>query len=87
MAIDNTRIKALPIHSTLMLINNFVINTTSFLNQFSETIEKKISSVSSKVTELEIMLAVLEAKLNSVPVGSLVPACRRCYCVVVCVCC
>jgi len=38
-----------------------------FLNSFSESCEKKISAVSSKVTELEILLAVLEAKLNSIP--------------------
>ncbi len=50
-----------------MLINNFVLNTAVFLNSFAETVERKISSVSNKVTELEILLTVLEEKLNSVP--------------------
>jgi hypothetical protein len=50
-----------------VLLNNFVANTTSFFNAFSETVEKRISSVSSKITDLETLLAVLEAKLNSVP--------------------
>ncbi len=50
-----------------MVINNFVVNTSEFFNAFSETVEKKISNVSNKVTELEILLSVLEAKLNSVP--------------------
>ncbi len=50
-----------------MVINNFVVNTAEFFNAFSETVEKKISNVSSKITELEILLSVLEAKLNSVP--------------------
>lgn len=49
------------------MINNFICNTSEFFNAFSETIEKKISNVSNKVTELEILLSVLEAKLNSVP--------------------
>ena len=52
---------------TLLLINNFVVNTTSFLNNFTDTCEKKISVVSGKLTELEILLAVMEAKLNSIP--------------------
>lgn len=54
-------------HVSLLLVNNFLISTTNFINQFSETVEKKISGISTKVTELEILLAVLEAKLNSIP--------------------
>lgn len=57
----------MPIQKTLVLLNNFIANTTSFFNAFSETVEKKISNVSNKITELETLLAVLEAKLNSVP--------------------
>ncbi len=49
------------------MINNFVLNTAVFLNSFAETVERKISTVSNKVTELEILLTVLEEKLNSVP--------------------
>ena len=52
---------------TVMLINNFVLNTTSFLNDFTNTCEKKLVTVSGKITELEILLAVMEAKLNSIP--------------------
>lgn len=66
-SLDLQKVKALPVQKTLLLINNFIVNTTKFLNMFSETCEKRISSVSSKVTELEILLAVLEAKLNSIP--------------------
>jgi Subunit CCDC53 of WASH complex len=64
---DLSRVKSAPIHETLVLINNFVLNTTRFLNSFSDNVERKISHVSTKVTELEILLAVLEAKLNSIP--------------------
>lgn len=67
MSVDPSRIKPVTLQKTLLLINNFVVNTSIFLNSFSESCEKKISAVSSKVTELEILLAVLEAKLNSIP--------------------
>lgn len=61
------QIKPIPVSKTLTLVNNFVANTTVFFNNFTEIIEKKISKVSNKITEVEILLAVLEAKLNSVP--------------------
>lgn len=61
------QIKPIPIQKTAVLINNFVLNTAVFLNSFAETVERKISTVSNKVTELEILLSVLEEKLNSVP--------------------
>lgn len=49
----------------IFFINIFIHKV--FLNQFSESCENKISRVSTKVTELEILLSVLEAKLNSIP--------------------
>jgi hypothetical protein len=67
MSFDKSKIKPIPIQKTLVLLNNFIANTADFFNAFSETVEKKLSSVSNKVTELETLLAVLEAKLNSIP--------------------
>jgi hypothetical protein len=64
---DHTMIKKVAIPKTLLLLNNFVANTTNYLNEFSESCEHKISNISVKLTQLEIMLSVLEAKLNSVP--------------------
>lgn len=52
---------------TLVLLNNFTATTADYLNAFSDTVEKKISKVSNRITDLETLLAVLEAKLNSVP--------------------
>lgn len=57
----------MPIQKTLTLVNNFILNTASFLNTFTETVENKILSTSNKITQLEILLSVLEAKLNSIP--------------------
>jgi len=66
-SLDLQKVKPLPIQKTIALINNFILISTNFLNNLSETCEKRLSIVSSKATELEILLAVLEAKLNSIP--------------------
>ena len=71
MSLDPSKIKPITLQKTLLLINNFVVNSSTFLNNFSESCEKKVSNISSKVTELEILLAVLEAKLNSIPLDGL----------------
>jgi WASH complex subunit CCDC53 len=59
--------RAVALEQTLLLLNNFITNTTTFLNVFADSCEKKISTVSAKINEIEITLAVLEAKLNSIP--------------------
>ena len=67
LPIDRKAIPPIPVSKTIVLINNFVVNTTRFINHFSELCEDKISNVSSKVTELEILVSTLEVKLNSIP--------------------
>jgi WASH complex subunit CCDC53 len=52
---------------TLAFINNFVINTTQFMNRFSYLCEEKLSSVSRDIQRLEITMSLLEAKLVSIP--------------------
>jgi WASH complex subunit CCDC53 len=61
------QVRPVPIQATLVLVNNFIVNTTKFLNTFSESCEIKIANVSKKLNDLEITLSVLEAKLNSIP--------------------
>eukprot|EP01039_Chlorochromonas_danica_P006221 gene6224-6859_t len=65
--VDKSKIKPVPIEKTLTLVNNFLVTTSVFLNSFSENVEKKIAKISHKLTEMEVLLAVFEAKLNSVP--------------------
>lgn len=67
MNIDTTKIRPVPIQSTLLLVNNFIINTTKFLNTFSDSCDEKLSKVSSRLNDLDIILSILEAKLNSIP--------------------
>jgi WASH complex subunit CCDC53 len=59
--------RPVPIQQTVLLLNNFITNTTIFLCDFADSCEKKISKVSAKINEIEITMAVLEAKLGSIP--------------------
>jgi hypothetical protein len=45
MDYDPTQIKPVPIQSMLLLINQFVVQTTMFLNTFANTVETKICKV------------------------------------------
>lgn len=53
-----------PHQTTLHLVNNFVLQTTRFLNRFSLTCEEKLAEVSSGIQSLEISLSIIEAKLK-----------------------
>ena len=57
----------MPVQKTLLAVNNFVVTTTAFLNNFSNTCEHKVARITARVTDLETLLAVFEAKLNSIP--------------------
>jgi Ca2+-binding EF-hand superfamily protein len=67
MNIDTTKIRPVPVQATLLLVNNFIINTTKFLNTFSEACDAKLSKVSTKLNDLDLVLTILETKLGSIP--------------------
>lgn len=48
---DLSKVKPVPLPKTLLLVNNFVLNTTRFLNHFSTACEDKLLGVSVVVTE------------------------------------
>ncbi|KAJ8602188.1 hypothetical protein CTAYLR_003524 [Chrysophaeum taylorii] len=58
---------AIPQVKSVLLVNNFIANTTAFLNVFAATCEEKLSGVSDRLSDVELTLSLLEAKLNSVP--------------------
>jgi len=64
---EKATISSVDLPKTICLVNNFVFNTGEFLNTLSEACERKIAGVSSKITQLETLVSVLEAKLNSLP--------------------
>ena len=49
-----------------MLVNNFVTSSVEFLNKFSSLCEQKLLRVSQQVQRVEIVLSLLEAKLDSI---------------------
>ena len=52
---------------SLVLINNFMVSTVRFMNRFSTLCEEKLHNVSHDITRIETALAILEAKMNSIP--------------------
>ena len=48
-------------------MNYFIINTAQFLNNFSQVSETKLNEVDDKLDKIEQILALYEAKLDSVP--------------------
>jgi len=65
--IDYTQVDPLPFQKTLVLVNDFIIKTTQFLNRFASLSEQKLSEVTRNIQRLEITLTILEAKLASIP--------------------
>jgi WASH complex subunit CCDC53 len=65
-AIDYTEVPPVSPQTTLAFINNFLINTTQFLNRFTVTCDQKLKNVAYQVQRLEITMSLLEAKLNSI---------------------
>ena len=63
---NDLQIKAVPIQKTILAVNNFIVNTTIFLNNFSNDCEGKFIKISSRITDLETLLMIFEAKLNSI---------------------
>ncbi|RLN88693.1 hypothetical protein BBJ28_00008503 [Nothophytophthora sp. Chile5] len=67
LPMDLSQLPAIPMAKSLLLVNNFVANTTRFLNHFAHECEDRMARVSTGLTRVEILLAILEAKLDSVP--------------------
>lgn len=65
--IDYRRVEPIPVKKTVAFVNNFIIDTTQFLNRFSYLCEQRLNDVSRKLQRLEVTMALLEAKLNSIP--------------------
>lgn len=57
----------IPHRKTLVMINQFVVTTTRFLNRFANLCDDKLSAVSSDISKLQTTMSILETKLSSVP--------------------
>lgn len=64
--VDYTEVAPVPHQLTLQFINNFIVNTTQFLNKFALTCDDKLRDVHNRIQRLEITMNILDAKLNSI---------------------
>lgn len=55
-----------PLGKTLVLVNQFIIETTRFLNHFSTIAEDKLRKISNDISRIETSLVLLESRLGSV---------------------
>ncbi|CAK4081920.1 unnamed protein product [Aphanomyces euteiches] len=67
LPVDLMQIPSIPLQKSLLLVTNFCANSVRFLNHFSSLCEERLLTISNNLTRLEISLAILEAKLNSIP--------------------
>lgn len=65
--IDYSKDDPIAFKKTATLVNYFIINTSQFLNTFSQVAEGKLHAVDDKLDEIEQILSLYEAKLDSVP--------------------
>ncbi|KAL5279895.1 CCDC53 family protein [Megaselia abdita] len=65
--IDKKQIPPIQKKRILAFVNHFLIQTTTFLNKFSNECEAKFLEVERKIQTVEAALVIVEAKLNSIP--------------------
>eukprot|EP00049_Salpingoeca_infusionum_P019301 m.361276 g.361276 ORF g.361276 m.361276 type:complete len:274 (-) comp19470_c0_seq1:281-1102(-) len=63
---DLNQVQSLEHFRTLAFVNQFVIQTTSFLNHFSSVCQEKLANVSSRLQHLEINAALIHDKLAAI---------------------
>ncbi len=61
-ALELSDAKGVPIQSTLMIVNNFVVTTVRFLNHFSSLAEEKLNAVADNITRLEVEVTLVCAR-------------------------
>ena len=65
--IDYSQFEPISHKKTLTLVNYFILNASQFLNSFSAVSENKIHQIDEKLDRLETLLAIMEAKMDSLP--------------------
>jgi len=62
---DAKKLKPIPSQKTLLLVNNFIINTTRFLNHFSSSCESKLIQVSHSLVLKRRTFISIRAQLSA----------------------
>lgn len=59
-------IEPIPLRKTLLLVNNFIVNTVDYMNKFVVLCERKLATTTHSLQRVETVLTLLEAKLSSI---------------------
>ncbi|XP_057711426.1 WASH complex subunit 3 isoform X2 [Corythoichthys intestinalis] len=65
--IDLTKVPAIQQRRMVAFLNQFIVHTVRFLNNFSTVCEEKLANISLRIQQIETTLCILEAKLSSIP--------------------
>ncbi|KAM9845940.1 WASH complex subunit 3 [Aulostomus maculatus] len=65
--VDLTKVPAIQQRRIVAYLNQFIVHTVRFLNNFSTVCEEKLSNISLRIQQIETTLCILEAKLSSIP--------------------
>jgi len=65
--VDYTKVPPINQKRTIAFINHFIAHTITFLNKFSLSCEEKLFEFENKIQRVEASLAILEARLSSIP--------------------
>ena len=65
--INLSKIECIPPKNTIATINQFILNTTDFINRFAYFSEEKLLYLDENVEKLETQLILLEKKLETIP--------------------
>ena len=60
--VDLLEAQGVPLQSSLMLVNSYVVTTARFLNHFSALAEEKLSKVSDNITRMEVELSLVRVE-------------------------
>lgn len=65
--VDLTKVPAIQQRRVVAYLNQFIVHTVRFLNNFSTVCEEKLANISLRIQQIETTLCILEAKLSSIP--------------------
>nr|XP_057933784.1 WASH complex subunit 3 [Doryrhamphus excisus] len=65
--VDLTTVPGIQQRRIVAFLNQFIVHTVRFLNNFSTVCEEKLSNISLRIQQIETTLCILEAKLSSIP--------------------
>ena len=73
-------INVIPPEKLTIILNDFITKTITHLNKLSINVEDKFQNFDQKLDDLEIMITLLESKLNSLPpeITSTYPQLQQC---------